>query len=183
MAAELRQSPDPVAPDEVPRTLEEAPPPRLLGLADQTALWGNLGVSLLVLVSATFVLSPDPALPPLSLAAAFAAIALGGLIGNLLLGLAAVPGSETGAPSMVLLRGMLGRRGSWVPTALNICQNIGWGTFEVIIIAESAARLTDESLRPAFIVAAGAIATLMAVRPLGVVRGVLKMVAVRAVHL
>lgn len=166
---------------DVPRTLVEAPPPRLLGLVDQMTLWGNLGVSLLLLVSASFVLAPDPGLPPLSLAAAFAAIGVGALIGNLLLGLAAIPGAETGAPGMVLLRGMLGRRGSWLPTVLNIAQNIGWGTFEVIIIAESAARLTDERLRPVFIVVAGGLATLLALRPMGTIRGVLKRVAVWAV--
>jgi nucleobase:cation symporter-1, NCS1 family len=55
--------------DEVPRTLKEAPPPRPLGLADQVVLWGNLGISLLVLISATFVLAPDPGLPPLAPAA------------------------------------------------------------------------------------------------------------------
>ena len=84
---------------DVPITLSEAPPPRLLGLWDQTALWGNLGVSLLLLVSATFVLAPDPGLPPLSLAAALTAIVVGALIGNALLGLAAVPGAQTGAPA------------------------------------------------------------------------------------
>lgn len=160
---------------EVPRTLVEAPPPRLLGLFDQTALWANLGVSLLVLVSAGFVVEG------MSLAAAFTAIVVGAIIGNALLGLAAVAGAETGAPSMVLLRGMFGRRGSWVPTALNIAQNIGWGVFEVIIISEAAAALTDDSLKPVFAIAAGAAATLMAIRPLGVVRGVLKKVAVWAV--
>jgi putative hydroxymethylpyrimidine transporter CytX len=166
---------------DVPRTLAEAPPPRLLGLWDQTALWGNLGISLLLLVSATFVLAPDANLPPLSLIAALTAIVVGSVIGNALLGLAAVPGAETGAPAMVLLRGMLGWRGSWLPTACNIVQNVGWATFEVLIIAESAAHLTRPGLRPFFIVAAGAIATLMAIWPLGVVRGVLKKVAVWAV--
>jgi putative hydroxymethylpyrimidine transporter CytX len=182
MAAEPSQlGPSTAASADVPRTLIEAPPPRLLTLWDQTALWGNLGISLLLLVSAAFVLTPDESLPPLSLVAAFAAIAVGTVIGNVLLGLAAVPGAETGAPAMVLLRGMLGWKGSWVPTACNIVQNIGWATFEVVIIAESAAHLTRPGLRPVFIIAAGAIATLMAIRPLGVVRGVLKKVAVWAV--
>jgi putative hydroxymethylpyrimidine transporter CytX len=166
---------------EVPRTLAEAPPPRLLSLTDQIALWGNLGVSLLLLVGATFVLLPDPALPALSLVAALTAIVVGSVIGNALLGLAAVPGAETGAPAMVLLRGMLGWRGSWVPTACNIVQNIGWATFEIVIISEAAARLTRPGLRPVFVVAAGLVATLMAFRPLGVVRGLLKKVAVWAV--
>jgi NCS1 family nucleobase:cation symporter-1 len=169
--------------DEVPLTLVEAPPPRLLGLFDQVALWGNLGISLLLLVAAGFVLSPDPALPPLSITAALAAVVVGAVIGNLLLGLGAVPGAETGAPAMVLLRGMLGHRGSWLPTAFNLAQNLGWATLEIWIIADAAVRLTDGSLRWVFTVAAGAVATFMAVRPLGVVRGYLKRFAVWAVLL
>jgi putative hydroxymethylpyrimidine transporter CytX len=82
---------------------------------------------------------------------------------------------------MVLLRGLLGWRGSWVPTACNVVQNIGWATFEIVIISESAARLTRPGLKPVFVIAAGVVATLMSIRPLGVVRGVLKKVAVWAV--
>src|SRR5919108_529267 len=108
--------------DEVPRTLAEAPPPRLLGLWDQT-----------------------------------------------------------GAPAMVLLRGMLGWRGSWLPTACNLVQNVGWATLEIWVIAEAATQLTDGNLRWVFTVAAGAVATLMALRPLGVVRGYLRRIAVWAV--
>ncbi|HEX2038547.1 MAG TPA: cytosine permease [Acidimicrobiales bacterium] len=178
MAVEPRDQPDR---DEVPLTLVGAPPPRLLGLWDQTALWGNLGISLLLLVAAGFVLAPDPTLPPLSLTAALVAVVVGAVVGNMLLGLGAVPGAQTGAPAMVLLRGMFGRRGSWVPTAFNIVQNIGWATLEIWIIADAASRLTDGSLRWVFTVAAGAIATFMAVRPLGVVRGYLKRIAVWAV--
>jgi NCS1 family nucleobase:cation symporter-1 len=161
---------------EAPLTLDE-PPRKVLGLADQTVLWFNLGVSLLLPATATFLLTPDPSVAPLSLAAALVAILVGSVIGNALLGLGAVPGAQTGAPSMVLLRGLLGRRGSYVPTALNLAQCVGWSIFEIVIIAEAAARLTDDSLRPLFVVLAGAIATLMAVRPLGVVH-VLKKVAV-----
>src|SRR5688500_8330029 len=94
--------------EEVPRTLAEAPPPRLLGFLDQTALWGNLGISLLLVVAGTFVLAPDPGLPALSLGAALVAVLFGAVLGNLLLGLAAIPGAETGAPAMVLVRGLLG---------------------------------------------------------------------------
>ena len=159
----------PVRALEAPLTLVDAPP-RLLGLADQTVLWGNLGVSLLLPVTATFILTPDPGVAPLSLAAALSAIVVGSLIGNLLLGLGALPGAETGAPAMVLLRGLLGRRGSYLPTALNLAQCVGWATFEVVIIGEAAARLTDESLRWVFIVLAGVVATGMAIRPLAAVR-------------
>jgi NCS1 family nucleobase:cation symporter-1 len=154
---------------EPPLTLTEEPP-RLLGLADQTVLWANLGVSLLLPVTATFILTPDPGVAPLSLAAALAAIVAGSIIGNLLLGLGALPGADTGAPAMVLLRGLLGRQGSYVPTVLNLAQCLGWATFEVVIIAEAAARITDDSLRPLYVVLAGGAATVMAVRPLAVVR-------------
>lgn len=171
---------EPVA-TEVPRTLVEAPPPRLLGLADQTALWGNLGISLLLVVAGTFVLAPDPSLPSLPVAGAVVAVLLGAVLGNLLLGLAAIPGAETGAPAMVLVRGLLGRKGSVLPTAANIAQNLGWAVVEIIVIAEAASRLTTDAVRPFVVLAAGAGATLMAIRPLGVVRGYLKRVAVWAV--
>jgi len=164
--------------DEVPRTLTEAPPPRLLGLADQIALWGNLGISLLLIVAGTFVLAPDPTLPPLSLAAALTAVVVGAVLGNLLLGLGARAGAETGAPAMVLVRGLLGRRGSWVPTGANIAQNLGWATVEIMVIAAAAGRLTDPSWRWVAVVTTGVVATFMATRPLGVVRGYLKRVAV-----
>ena len=161
---------------EPPLTLDDAAP-RVLGLADQLVLWANLGVSLLLPVTATFILFPDPSVGQLSLTAAFAAILVGSAIGNLLLGLAAAPGAHTGAPAMVLLRGLLGRRGSYAPTVLNLAQCLGWATFEIVIIAEAAARLTDDSLRWVFVLLAGGVATLMAVRPLRVVK-LLKRVAV-----
>lgn len=158
---------------EVPRTLAEAPPPRLLGFWDQTTMWGNLGVSLLLPLAAMFVFAEG-----MALLAALTAVVVGALIGNVILGLAAIPGAETGAPAMVLTRGLLGRRGSLLPTALNIAQNVGWATIEIAFIAEAASRLTDDSLRPFFVVAAGVLATAMTLRPLGVVRGYMKRVAV-----
>ena len=172
----IQARPRTAVPVEVPRTLEEAPP-RPLGLGDQLALWGNLGVSLLAPVAAGFIVAPDPALPALSLVAALAAIAVGTVVGGAVLGLGAVPGAQTGAPAMVLMRGLFGRRGSYLPTALNVAQCVGWATFEVVIIAEAASRLTDRSLRPAFVVAAGVAATAMAVRPLGALRALKKVAA------
>jgi len=166
---------------EVPRTLAEGGVPRPLGFIDQLALWGNLGISLLLVVAGTFVLAPDPSLGPLSLAAAAVAIVFGALAGNLLLGAVAAAGAQTGAPAMVLLRGLLGRRGSWLPTVANVAQNLGWAVVEIMVIAAAAARLTNDAWRPVFVVATGGAATLMALRPLGVVRGFLKRVAVWAV--
>jgi putative hydroxymethylpyrimidine transporter CytX len=148
---------------EPPITLDEAPA-RALGRSDQLALWGNLGISLLLPVTATFLLAPG-----MSLGACLVAIVVGTVLGNVLLGLSAIPGADTGAPAMVLFRGLFGRRGSYVPTALNLLQCLGWSTFEIVIIAESADRVVGGGWRWPFVLAGGVVATLMAIRPLAVV--------------
>src|SRR4051794_31000324 len=98
---------------EVPLTLEE-PAPRVLSSWDQVGLWANLGVSILAPVGAIFVLQPA-GFPQLSFVAAFLAVVVGTLLGTSLLALATVPGAQTGAPSMVLLRGLFGFRASYLP--------------------------------------------------------------------
>ena len=113
---------------------------RTLGLLDQLALWGNLGVSLLVLVIGALLV------PALTLRDALLAIVVGGLIGNAMVGTAGLIGADARVPSMVLLRAPLGRRGSYVPTVLNAVQCLGWATFELIIIAAAASALSDELL-------------------------------------
>ncbi len=47
---------------------------------------------------------------------------------------------------MVLLRAPLGRRGSYLPTGLNIAQCLGWSVFELIIIATGASALSQQVL-------------------------------------
>ncbi|NEK60092.1 cytosine permease [Geodermatophilus sabuli] len=148
---------------DAPLTLT-APPPATLGLRDSLGLWGNLGVSLLLPVAAVFVV-----LPGRSLAATLGAIVVGAVIGAVLLGLGAAAGARERVPGMVLLRGLLGRRTSYLPTALNLVQCVGWATFEIVIIAEAASRVLDAPRWP-FVLAAGVLATAMALRPLGVVR-------------
>jgi nucleobase:cation symporter-1, NCS1 family len=117
----------------------EPVPERLhvLGLFDSLLLWGNLSVSLLVIVIGALLV------PALSLRDALLAIVVGALAGNLLLGLAAMIGADARVPGMVLLRAPLGRRGSYGPTLLNVAQNLGWSTFELIIIATAAASLSQ----------------------------------------
>ena len=110
---------------------------RVLGLFDLTLLWGNLSVSLLVIVAAAGLV------PMLSLPQALLAIALGALAGNVLLGFAGAIGADARVPGMVLLRAPLGRRGSYAPTVLNVAQNLGWSTFELIIISTAAAALSE----------------------------------------
>jgi len=108
----------------------------VLGLFDSLLLWGNLSVSLLVIVIGALLV------PALSLRDALLAIVVGAVVGNVLLGLAAMIGADGRVPGMVLLRAPLGRRGSYAPTVLNVAQNLGWSTFELIIIASAAAALS-----------------------------------------
>ena len=110
---------------------------RVLGLFDSLLLWGNLSVSLLVVVAGALLV------PALSLPKALLAIVLGAVAGNLLLGIAAFIGADGRVPGMVLLRAPLGRRGSYLPTVLNVTQNLGWSVFELIIIATAAAALSE----------------------------------------
>ena len=111
---------------------------RVLGFLDTAALWGSLGVSLLVLVAGTFLV------PALSLRDALIAIVVGGLIGNAMLGTAGLIGAQARVPAMVLMRPSLGHRGSYVATALNVAQNLGWAIFELIVIGTAAAALSDK---------------------------------------
>ncbi|WP_019633637.1 purine-cytosine permease family protein [Actinomadura atramentaria] len=156
--------------DEVPYTLDE-PAPKVLGFWDQSAFWANLGVSLFAFSGAYTVLAPDAdGRPTMSIMAGIVAMAVGTAIGGLMLGLAAAPGARTGQPAMVLLRGLFGARLSYVPTVLNIAQLIGWGTFELIVIADAARALWDGVPRWGYVVAAGVLTTALTIRPLGSVR-------------
>jgi putative hydroxymethylpyrimidine transporter CytX len=150
---------------------------RVLGAADTTVLWGSLGVSLLVLVAGGLLV------PALSLPQALLAIGIGVLIGCTMLGLAGMIGAQARVPSMVLLRAPLGRTGSYLPTALNVLQNVGWAVFELIVIATAAAALSDELLgfeaRWAWTLVFGALAASLALTgPIGVVRRFLRRFAV-----
>jgi NCS1 family nucleobase:cation symporter-1 len=137
---------------------------RTLGLLDNALLWSSLGLSLLVLVAGTVLV------PGLSLPQALLAIVVGGIFGNALLGLAGLLGAEARVPAMVLLRAPLGRTGSWLPTALNVVQNVGWTIFEVIVIALAAHALAGGPLWVWKLVAAIAATALALVGPIGFVR-------------
>jgi NCS1 family nucleobase:cation symporter-1 len=140
-------------------------PPRPLRLGDQLAMWGNLGISLFGPLTGALIAATTG-----SVGTAILAIMLGCTIGAALLGASAVFGATTGAPAMVSLRGMFGRRGSMAPTVLNIAQNVGWATMEIIVISTAAVAVVGEAWRWPFVLLAGAGATVMAVRPLGSVR-------------
>jgi nucleobase:cation symporter-1, NCS1 family len=112
---------------------------RVLGLLDGVLLWGNLSVSLLVIVIGALLV------PALSFRDALLAIVVGAIAGNVLLALAALIGADARVPAMVLLRAPLGRRGSYAPTVLNVVQNVGWSTFELIIIAAAAGAFSQHA--------------------------------------
>lgn len=104
---------------------------------DLGVLWGDLAVSLLVMVAGTLLV------PGLGTREALAAIVVGTLLGTVLLSLAGVVGSETGVPTMVSLRAALGIRGSYGASTLNILQLVGWAALEIIIMAQAARALTE----------------------------------------
>ncbi|MET1005693.1 MAG: cytosine permease, partial [Propionibacteriaceae bacterium] len=140
-------------------------PPRTLRFSDQLAMWANLGISLFGPLTGALVVATTGSVP-----LALVAIVLGCGIGALLLGASAIFGASTGAPAMVALRGLFGRRGSVAPTLLNIAQNVGWATMEIIVISTAAVAVVGEAWRWPFVLLAGVVATAMAIRPLGSVK-------------
>jgi putative hydroxymethylpyrimidine transporter CytX len=151
---------------------------RVLGSLDTTLLWTNLGISLLVLVL--------PAYFDLSLRDALAATLVGGVIGNGMLALAALIGADGRVPTMVLQRAPLGRRGSYLATALNILQCLGWAIFELIVIATAAGLLCDQlfGFKAVWLwkLVFGGVATVLALLgPIGFVRRFVRKFAIWAV--
>src|SRR5262245_46142022 len=155
---------------------------RVLGGLDTGLLWGNLGVSLLVVVAGAALV------PALSLPDALLAIAIGCVIGNLALAAAGAIGADARVPGMVLMRAPLGRQGSYLPTFVNVLQGIGWSVFELLIIATAAAALSDDlfGFRAQWLwtLAFGAFTLALALLgPIGFVRRFVRKVAIWAVPL
>ena len=157
---------------------------RVLGVLDGFLLWANLSVSLLVIVAGAFLVLPASQYGlALSLPEALAAIVAAAAVGNVLLGLGGLIGADARVPTMVLLRAPLGRRGSYLPTGLNIVQCIGWSIFELIIIATGASALSQHVLGFGGLVfwkiAFGLVATALAfLGPVGFVRRYVRKFAV-----
>ena len=106
--------------------IEPVPPAhRTLSALDLAVLWGDLGIGLLVLVTGALLV------PGLGFVPALATIVIGSIVGVAMLATAAAAGAQHGVPTMVLLRPVLGVRGSWVPSWLNAVQLIGWTAVEL----------------------------------------------------
>src|SRR3954470_4506727 len=162
---------------------------RVLGLLDTFLLWTNLGISILVLVSAAYLGLPlKQALLATVVGALLgnAMLATAALIGNAMLATAALIGADARVPTMVLQRAPLGRRGSYLATGLNVLQCLGWSIFELIVIATAAdllfAKLFDVHVLWLWKLVFGAIAAAMALLgPIGFVRRFVRKFAIWAV--
>jgi NCS1 family nucleobase:cation symporter-1 len=157
---------------------------RTLGLLDGMLLWANLSVSLLVIVAGALLVLPASQYGlSLSLPEALGAIVAAAFVGNLMLGLGGLIGADARVPAMVLLRAPLGRRGSYLPTGLNIIQCLGWSVFELIVIATGASALSEQVLGFGGVafwkILFGAVATALALLgPVGFVRRYVRRFAV-----
>ncbi|MBI3942180.1 MAG: putative hydroxymethylpyrimidine transporter CytX [Chloroflexi bacterium] len=150
---------------------------RILGFLDYLVLWGDLGVGLLVLLTGSFLV------PGLGVGQALLAIVIGTTIGTALLALTGRVGSDSAVPTMVLLRPVLGIRGSYIPSVFNVIQLIGWTIFEIVIMGYAANAISNAlfgfSSYPLWAGVFAAIIILMGVGgPVGVVRQWLKKFAV-----
>src|SRR6266536_73138 len=105
------------------------PEHRRLSGFDFGVLWADLAIGLLVLLTGALLV------PSLGLPRALLAIAVGSVIGCIPLALVGLAGAREGVPGMVLFRPVLGVRGSYLPSVLNIAQLVGWTGFELWAMA------------------------------------------------
>ncbi|MDW8021778.1 MAG: cytosine permease [Nitrososphaerota archaeon] len=113
---------------------------KILRGIDFFVLWSSLGVGLLVLVAGSLLV------PSLGLRDALAISIVGSLIGSILLASAGLIGSKYSVPTMVSLRPILGKTGSYLPTALNVIQLVGWTAFELMIMGIAATNVSGPIL-------------------------------------
>lgn len=97
------------------------PKQRNLSTLDLLLIWFGAAISIMEIWGGGL-----PQLTAAGLAVGLAAIAVGRVVGNGLMGAMARAGAETGLPTMVLTRPTFGVRGSWLPAFFNVLQLIGW---------------------------------------------------------
>ena len=156
---------------------------RVLRTFDLFVLWSSLGAGLLVFAAGALLVQ----LFGLTLWEAFLVSLVGSVLGSVLLAGAGHHGSQAGVPTMVSLRPILGRSGSYAPTLLNIVQLLGWTAFELLVMAQATAIVTANFLGPwtavIFVPAWGAVTMALALGgPLAVVRNWLERFAIWIVY-
>ena len=133
---------------------------RQLGGLDLGVLWFDLSIGLLVMVTGALLV---PALGPPQ---ALLAIGVGTAIGCVPLALVALAGQREGVPTMVLLQPVLGERGSFIPSAINVVQLVGWTAVEFWAMGEVASvassRLFGFEARAFWIVVVAVVCTALA---------------------
>lgn len=107
---------------------------------DLFLLWAGVAISLAEIWAGGL-------LAPMGFGAAVAAILLGHVIGNSLMALGGVVGTEHGIPAMVSVRPAFGIRGSNFAALLNIVQLVCWASIMLIIGGRAGGRL-GASLAP-----------------------------------
>ncbi len=158
---------------------------RVLRTFDLFVLWSSLGVGLLVLAAGTLLVVGIGL--GLTVWESAAVAVVGSVIGSCMLAAAAHHGSRAGVPTMVSLRPILGKRGSYVPTALNVFQLLGWAAFELLVMGIAAATVLGDVFGPwtaaLFVPIFGAVVAGLAIGgPLAVVRGWLERFAIWFVY-
>ena len=154
----------------VNESLRPIPPDqRTLGFPDYLALWGSLGVGLLVMQAGALLI------PALSGVAAACAVAVGTLFGTLLLAWVGYLGSVSGVSSAGLIWSALGKRFAVLPIVLNVLQLLGWAVFEIVVLRDglgAIAKHAGSNLNPSLLtVIAGAVLIgLLALSMVGIVR-------------
>ena len=113
---------------------------KILRGIDLFVLWSSLGVGLLVLAAGALLV------PGLSLLEALIVSLIGSLIGSALLASAGLIGCKYSVPTMVSLRPILGKTGSYIPTAFNVLQLVGWTAFELMIMGIAATNISGPFL-------------------------------------
>src|SRR3989442_14441995 len=160
---------------------------RVLRTLDLFVLWSSLGFGLLVLGAGTLLIGVGGSGFGLTLAESGGVALVGSVRGSMMLGAGPRHGSRAGVPTMVSLRPILGRRGSYVPTALNVFQLLGWAAFELLVMGIAAATLVGNVFGPStaalFIPIFGAVVAALALGgPLAVIRAWLEKFAIWLVY-
>ena len=115
---------------------------RILRTFDLFVFWASLAVGLLVFLAGTILVLGFN----LTLWESLGAAVIGSIAGAAVLAGAGVFGSKFGVPTMVSLRPIVGTKGSWIPSALNIIQLVGWTAFELYIMGYAASTLSGSFL-------------------------------------
>ena len=142
---------------------------RTLGFSDFLALWGSLGVGLLVMQAGALLI------PALSPAGAAGAVAIGTIGGTLLLAWVGYLGSTSGVSSAGLIWSALGKRFAMLPIALNVLQLLGWAVFEIVVLRDGLGAIAKQAFGPVnasllTVIAGVVLMGLLALSMVGIVR-------------